>query len=462
MGLKEKFIEKFKKKKTDKEPSLKMLTSDVGRQGANLDALAQGKFNPDDIGIATYKHMFHTDAQIKAAFSLIRLALLSRRWKVTSLEASTEVVDYIKYNFEHVDSRINGVVSNILTSVLYGFSVSEIVWNLIDEGKYKGKIGLDKIKTLDPESITFDVDIKGNLKRVLQARATMSFEKPIILPLAKLIIHTENKEFGNYYGNSRLRSIYKNWFIKENLLKFWNIALERWGQPLVIGTVPTKDDLTLMKSILDNLQNKSSIAKTEGWDIAALETGIGRSSGGDYSDAIKYHNAQMLKGMLVPQLMIDAGQGGGSFALGQTQFDIFTIMIQNLENDIAGIVENFLIKPLVTMNFGDQKSFPEFQYEPLTKQELFNLARTFALLVKNGVVGADEQFMRDMMSLPHRDAAEAGPSTISDTKSKTKVPVPPPETQVQIRKDGDKTKGSQQIKTPKAVAKGLTRPEPRG
>ena len=42
MGLKEKFIEKFKKKKTDKEPSLKMLTSDVGRQGANLDALAQG------------------------------------------------------------------------------------------------------------------------------------------------------------------------------------------------------------------------------------------------------------------------------------------------------------------------------------------------------------------------------------------------------------------------------------
>jgi len=443
----------FKKKKS---VPVKKMIEDIGRQGTNWDLLGKGAFNPDDIGIDTYKYMIRTDAEIKAAFSLIKLSLLSRKWKVTSVEASQPIVEFIKYNFEHVESRLTGSIAKILTAILYGFSTTEIVWVLIDSGKHKGKIGLKKLKSLDPETIIFDVDEKGNLKKVLQKADTFGLDKGIALPIEKLIIYTENKEFGNFYGNSRLRSIYKNWFIKETLLKFWNIALERWGQPVVIGTVPTQEDLDKMVAILDNLQNKSAIAKTEGWEIAALETGIGRSSGGDYKNAINYHNGQILKGMLVPSLLIDGGEAAGSNALGQTHFDIFTLMIQNLENDICGIVERYLIRPLVEYNFGNQDTFPEFRFEPLTKQELFNLARTFALLVKNGVIGADEQFMRDMMSLPHRDAAEAGPSTIAEIKPKTKVPVPPAQTQIR------EIKGSQQIKTPKSVAAGLTKKEPRG
>ncbi len=447
----------FRKKDKKKIPEKKMI-EDIGKQGTSWDMLGKGAFNPDDIGIDTYKYMIRTDAEIKAAYSLIKLSLLSRKWKVSSLESSQDIVEYIKYNFEHVESRLSGSLAKILTAILYGFSTTEIVWVLIETGKYKGKIGLKKLKSLDPETIIFDVDDKGNLKKVIQNVDSFGLEKGVNLPLEKLIIYTENKEFGNFYGNSRLRSIYKNWFIKETLLKFWNIALERWGQPIVIGTVPTPEDLDKMVKILDNLQNKSAIAKTEGWEVAALETGIGRSAGGDYKSAISYHNGQILKGMLVPSLLIDGGEGSSSGALGQTHFDIFTLMIQNLENDICGIVERYLIRPLVEYNFGTQTSYPEFRFEPLTKQELFNLARTFAILVKNGVIGADEQFMRDMMSLPHRDAAEAGPSTIAESKSKKKVPIPPPQTQIREIKDG----GSQQVKTPKNVAAGLTKKEPRG
>jgi len=461
-----KFIEQAKfnifKKFSKKPISKEELSTDVGRQSPNFDKLAQGAYNPDNIGVEVYKHMYHTDAQIKAAFSLIKLALLSRKWKVTSLESSQDIVEFIKYNFEHMDSRLMGSIAKIVTSLLYGFSVNEIIWKVIETGKYNGKIGIKRLKSLDPNTITFKVDDKGNLEKVLQRYDDNEIvENTVSLPLEKLIIHTEDKEFGNYYGNSRLKAIYKNWFIKETLIKFWNIALERWGQPLVIGTVPTTDDLKKMTSILENLQNKSAIAKTEGWEIAALETGIGRSSGGDYKDSIQYHNDQIIKGMLVPSLMIESGKGSGSFGLGQTHFDIFTLMIKNLESDMSGIIESFLIKPLVEFNYGEQKSYPEFQFEPLTRQELFNLARTFALLVKNGVIGADEQFMRDMMTLPHREAAEAGPSTVADSKQKVKGPLPPAQTEIREIKESAK-KGSQQIKTPKLVADGLTKKEPRG
>jgi len=443
----------FKKKK--KLP-LKDMTAEVGRQYQDWGVLGKGTYNPDDIGIDVYKYMFKTDATVKATYSLIKLATLSRKWKVTSLESSQDVVEFIKYNFEHVENRIAGSIAKTLTALIYGFSVTEIVWQLLKDGQYKGKIGLHKLKSLDPETISFVLDKHGNVEKVNQKMNTLDEGDIVELPLEKLIVYSENKEFGNHYGTSRLRAVYKNWFIKETIIKFWNIALERWGQPIVIGTVPTTDDLNKMIEILNGLQNKSSIAKTEGWEIAALETGIGRSAGGDYSKAIEYHNEQITKGMLLPSLMMSGGQGGGSYGLGQTHFDIFTLMVQNLENDVSGIVEKYLIRPLVEYNFGVQKSYPEFHFEPLTKQDLFNLARTFALLVKNGVIGADEQWMRDMMSVPRYDAAEAGPTTVGGSKPKQKGPLPPAQTEIR------KIEGSQQIKTPKHVADGLTKKEPRG
>jgi phage gp29-like protein len=441
-----------KNEKVDVDP--KEMSKEVGRHISIMwDNLAKGVYNPDDIGIDTYKYMFRTDSQIKAAYSLITLAVLSRKWKVSALDKKEEVVNFIKYNFEHVDGRISGALSQILSAIIYGFSVTEIVWKLIDDKEYRGKIGLKKLKTLDPETIEFKVDELGNLEGVVQ---NFGDNETVELPLQKTIIYSENKEFGNYYGNSRLRSIYKNWFIKETLTKFWNIALERWGQPIIVGTVPSTDDLDKMINILNNLQNKSAIAKTEGWELGALETGIGRSSGGDYNVAIDYHNREITKGMLVPGLMIESTKGG-SYALGQTQFDVFMLMIHNIENDLCGMIENYLIRPLVEYNFGEQESYPEFRFEPITKQDLFNMARTFAILVKNGVISPDEQWMRDMMSLPRQDISEAGPNTVKESKTKQKSDLPPAQTQVRIVKDG-----SQQVKTPKLVADGLTKKEPRG
>ena len=445
---------KIETKKEKVNVDSKGMVKEIGRHVSIMwDKLVQGAYNPDDIGIETYKYMFRTDAQIKSAYSLITLAVLSRKWKVSALDKKEDIVNFIKYNFEHVDGRISGALSQILTAIIYGFSVTEIVWKLIDDKEYSGKIGLKKLKTLDPETIEFKVDKIGNLESVIQA---FSESDEVELPLNKTIIYTENKEFGNYYGNSRLRSVYKNWFIKETLTKFWNIALERWGQPIIVGTVPSTEDLDKMISILNNLQNKSAIAKTEGWELGALETGIGRSSGGDYNVAIDYHNKEITKGMLVPALMIESPNGGSS-SIGQTQFDVFMLMIRNIENDLCGIIENYLIRPLVEYNFGEQDSYPEFRFEPITKQDLFNMARTFAILVKNGVISPDEQWMRDMMSLPRQDLSEAGPNTVKDSKSKQKSDLPPAQTQVRIVKDG-----SQQVKTPKLVADGLTKKEPRG
>lgn len=431
----------------------KVKTTEVGLQTVNWDNLGGESYNPDDIGIETYKIMMK-DAEVRAGYNLIKFATLSRDWKVIYPEEakkSEEIVKYLCYVFEHMEGRLDGGLCNLLLALPYGFAVSEIVLKILKDGPFSGKIGLKKLKGLDPETIEFKTDKYGNLKRVLQDSGEVGVE-PIKLPLERLIIYTNEKEFGNFYGTSRLRAVYKNWFIKDVITKFWNISLERFGMPMLIGKVPSSKDLTEMRNVLENAQARSSLALVDGWEVSALETGIGRSAGGDYKSCLDYHNSQILKGLLVPGALIGA-ETGGSFARAKVSFQIFQLMLKSLEVDICGIVEKYIIKPLIDYNYGELDKYPQFVFEPLTKAEFLELAKVFALLVRNGVIGADETWMRDMMRVPKRSEAVISRDTREVKSGEEPTKVPPPETRI-IKTE----KGGTVIKNPKVEKRTVTKP----
>jgi len=407
--------------------------------------------NPDEIGIQTYKEMMQ-DAEVRVGFNFIRNSILSRKWKVSYPEKNSnkdtlKILEFIKFSFGNIDdnAQFERSLGKLLYAIPYGFSVIEIVWKIIKGGKFSGKIGIKKLKDLDPENIEFETNKFGDIEKIVQKTGD---NDKITIPLEKAIVYTPDKEFGNHYGVSRLRSVHKNWFVKKVVIKFWNIALERFGMPILVGTVPSKNELDKMLTMLDNVQTRSSIAKTEGWLIEALETGVGRSAGGDYKSALEYHNSQILRGMLVPPLLITSQGGGGSYALSNTQFGLFQTMLKCLEIDVGNIVEEKIIKPLVIYNFGVQDVYPQFVFEPMTKEDLLNLSKIFALLVKNGVVGNDEQWMRDMMGVPHRDVAEVTRDTIKDKTKEKGTTKPPP------IPGATGTKGTQQVKVGKTPTTG--------
>ena len=163
-----------------------------------------------------------------------------------------------------------------------------------------------------------------------------------------------------------------------------------------------------------------------------------------------------MRALLVPPLLISGGTGGGSYALSNTQFGIFQNMLKSLEIDLGNIIEEKIIKPLVIYNYGPQDIYPQFVWEPMTKEDLLNLSKVFALLVKNGVVGADEQWMRDMMGVPHRDVAEVTRDTVKDkTKDDGKTEgVKVPQQRIEQTRVDKTPQGSQQVKTPKSPVAG--------
>jgi hypothetical protein len=79
----------------------KLLQGEVGLQTINWDALGETTYNPDDVGVATYKKMMK-DAQVRMAYNFIKFATLSRQWKVILSETekkSEDIIGFLRYVF---------------------------------------------------------------------------------------------------------------------------------------------------------------------------------------------------------------------------------------------------------------------------------------------------------------------------------------------------------------------------
>jgi len=334
-----------------------------------------------------------TDDQIKAVLTMKKHAVLSSGWDIKGEDE--DMVEFLREVFEE-DVCIEDKLYDILSALDYGFSVSEIIYKKREDGR----IGLKDLKTRPPHSFEFRTDKYGNINKLIQ----YGDEGEIDLPLDKFIIYSYNAEFGNPYGNSDLRAVYRAWFSKDITIKFRNIFNERFGMPTVVAKYPSglskkqKDDLD---DIIKNIQAMTGIKIPEGIDLSFLESAIRRGAS-DYESAIKYFDTAIARGILCPNLLGFTDINAGSYALGEKQFDVFIWILEKLRRDLESRVK-ILIKKLVDYNFGNNKEYPKFVFNPLTQENKENLIEIFIKAVEKGVIvptEKDEEYIRESLNLP--------------------------------------------------------------
>ncbi len=368
-------------------------------------------YNPDDLyqktGTLDIYDKMRIDDQVKAVLTMKKYAILSTGWKIEA--ASEEKVDVQVRDFVHhcLTDGMTGSFDNdlleLLTAIDDGFSVTEQIYKKITQGDWKGKMGLRRLKTRAPHSWRFEPDDFGELKELIQM--TDTGDNP--LNPQKFIIYSYNKEFGNWYGNSDLRAAYRSWWSKDVVIKFWNIFLERFGMPTVVAKYKpgaTKEQRIKVLKVVKNIQAKTGILLPEAFTLDMLEA-VRRGEAG-YMEAVQQHNKMIARAILVPDLMGFSETSGGSYALGETQFDVFLWILEKLRRaDIQeGIVDEQLIKRLVDFNFVVSK-YPKFKFNPLTEENKQKLADLFIKASEKGIVlptTKDEEYMRNTLSFPKR------------------------------------------------------------
>lgn len=383
----------FKSNKVKRqEKELKELARDLfGESGLYRDTTYEAAnmedFNPDDLDLETYEKMLQ-DGQVNAAVMMIKLVLLSRGYEITG-----EHSDFIIENLERLDGHFDEILKEMLTAIEFGYSCTEKVFEYVD-----GQIMLKKLKVLDPKTVRVKTDRFGDIQYIKQYVG----QKQIKIKPEKVIWWSYDKRFGNPYGQSELRRVYKHYFIRDKMYRFANIAYERYGTPLLVGRVEDAKHVGRMKSLLRTINGLSGLSISGNDTIEAIS-----GTRADFVAYIDHHAQQIMVSLLVPPMLLNLGTNqGGSYSLSENQLDVFIYRIQALQRQVAAMVEEQLIRPLIDYNFSDAEEYPAFVFKPMVDKDLESLATVFTQLINAQVIAPDEEWLRERLGFPLMDKSK--------------------------------------------------------
>ena len=405
--------------------------------------------NPDPVvrskGLKIYREMMQDD-QIKVCFDMRVQARLSSTWSVKAGKegdsSSEEMAEFMTAMLRRMKGNFENSLAQIYSAIVYGFSISEKVFDYVEIGKYKGKIGIKAIKTREPFDYDFKTDAHGNLegliyigmrgdvddKRDVLGRPLQSIDRimPSIsqgttplgtienpFPPEKFVIYSYNQMFGNAYGRSDLLAAFKWWIMKKHGSKFWAVWLERYASPFVRAIYKRdaglkKDALNRMDDFIRNLSTRQGIRASDAWTIDPVQ--FNGDAGGSYEKAIESYNRYIAHAMLCPNLLGFTGNqgsgGGGSYSLGKKHFDAFVWVLEKMGRDTSEeIVGEQIIKPLIEINFGEVEEdlLPKFVFTSLEEEAIEVRSRIITMLSSGGVINPDEEWVREFLTLPKKD-----------------------------------------------------------
>lgn len=372
----------------------------VDRYAASLAGI--GSYTPDDLvsskGFEIYDKM-QTDSQIRACLNIKKLSILSRGWQIHPASddpKDVEVAEFVKWCLMDMRGAVIDVLFNILDAVAKGFSISEINFKYIENGAYAGMVGLDSIKSKNPSGVSFEMDEFLNIQGV-----KYGFGQEKSLPQSKFLIYTYLPRYESPYGTSDLRAAYRHWWSKDVILRFYNVFLEKYGSPTVLGsyvrgTPKTQQDDLLR--VLDKIQQETAIVLPDDIKVELLEAQRGGDSG--YLQAIEFHDRQIAKSILGQTLTTDEGMRYGSFSLAKVHLDILRMTLEKIKRDVEeSVMQEQLIRRLVDLNFTVDR-YPSFSLGTMRESDLSLLADVITKLVSGRVVSPDEPWIREYLEIP--------------------------------------------------------------
>ena len=395
------------------------------------------EYNPDDLasikgGLRIYKKM-GKDEQIKACLALKKAAIIGRGWEIKG--ENKEHVAFVTHVFENMSGTVERTIAAILSAFQYGYSVHEKVFEIIREGSFKGKVGYKALKQKSPTSFRFRLDKFGNLEPngLIQMQ---EYGKEVRLPIEKFLIFSYQKEFSNYYGESDLYAAHRSWFIKDKVVKYWAIYLERGAIPVpyaqaMEGRTLDPGQITALSNVLRRLTAGTSMVLPDGVEVGLL--GGDKNRPISYEKAIQTFDLRIARSILIPTMIgyTDMEQGG-AYSQSQTNFDAFEFILAMTTADLEedAFMEQ-IIKEIVSVNYGIQDKYPRFKFKPMSEEKKRELLALWSNAVVRGAVTPtekDELYLRGIMGMPEMTEEEIGKE--KDKIAERGVPpqgsVPPP------------------------------------
>lgn len=313
-------------------------------------------------------------------------------------------------------------LQDALRSLYYGHYGFEIVGEVEDptikDGKLSGGLWhLRKLAPRPPHTIDeLRLDAQGGLQEVVQLTQTfqgggsaeLSGGRGGGIPVERIVWYAWDQEGANWWGRSWYRSCYRNWLIKDRLVRVDAVKHERNGMGVPIGigaqgyTDPELQALARLAQSFRAGENAGG-AIPFGTDLKLL--GV-QGSLPDTITSIRFHNEEMSRAFLM--MLIDLGSTKyGSRALGEEFGTRLDLSQDGVAQWFKELFTEHVIEDYWDWNYGDGEEFTprlEFEHDDDPRVATADLA----LMIQNGVIEVDDELekaVRDAMHLPMKDEA---------------------------------------------------------
>lgn len=372
--------------------SPKQMTQQYSRsKNVNPDQSFTLKYKGDDLNYEDYDKML-MDPQIKSGYELIRMFLLSRKIVVTpasDMEADIEIAEKLEKMLKDMKYPMRKVRNDMYSALIYGYSVSEILWGM-DEGDEL--IGIERIRPIPIDTLEdcFRYDDMGDVETIIQ---TIEDEE-IEIPAEKCLIYTYDEQFGNRYGTSILNGVYDNWYQKQKILNYWNIFLQKHEGPTLAGFVSNPMYKDLFRDQLDEIrEGRANITAGAEDRIEVIES---QHRGEGFKDAIDYHDVMIFRKMNIGTMILGQQDGAGAYAQSQTQFDTLSIFLDGIHDDIAAELQSKIVE-LVDMNW-NVDDYPVISFETFEEKDLLGLLNALKPLIDSFAIDPQDGWFRHLIA----------------------------------------------------------------
>lgn len=363
------------------------------------------------LSINVYDRMCDQDAQVTSVLRAVMYPVRRTNWWLKQGDSRPEVARQVAEDLgldvygepsrsaRRVRDRFSWSehLSHALLMLQYGHSVFEQVYRPDGDRLRLRKLGWRPPQTL----IKFEVAPDGGLKWVEQP--SIAGGDPVRIPVDRLVVYSHERRGARWQGRSLLRPAYKNWLLKDRLLRVQTQTIDRngMGVPVYYGA-DGEEDLSKGLSLAKSFRSGESAGAAVPYSAMLKLQGVeGRTP--DAEPAIRYHDEQIARAVLAH--FLNLGTQTGSWALASVQADTFVQSLQMVAQYIADVATQHIVEDLVDANWGPDEPAPSVIFEEIGTRQAAT-AQALKLLTDAGLLHPDEpteQALRQAHGLPAPD-----------------------------------------------------------
>jgi hypothetical protein len=380
--------------------------------------------------VAALTELHDNEPLISGTFFAIKQLIKHAEWRVEP--GGTRLKD--KKTAEFVDSCLHDmsmswedVLDEILSFVLFGFSLHEIVYKFrsgpqnpdpMFRSQFRdGRIGWSKLPiraqdTIEKWLYTDDGTLMGveqivNNSFVAHNRMTIPMQK---LLLFKTVSYKENPE-----GRSTFRASWVPYFYKKQIQNVEAIGIERELNGLPVASVPSKimgsDASAAEQAVYESYKTTVKNIRTDEqagivvpsdrddkghliYDFALLSTQGRRAI--DTEQVIARLNRELLISIMADFLLL-GHESVGSFALSSDKTRLFAIAIEGFMEQVKNIFNKHAIPRLLAVNGISVEALPTLEHSDIETEPIKDIAESMKWFVEAGVDLGDDEIKGELL-----------------------------------------------------------------